>query len=394
MCFSLAALNILQAGHVFKLIDLDASINFKESGAFSGLKYSSACLPPEMFWKTGDDNVKVRAVQDWSPDEGYDLVPASPAHDMWALGCMLFLLCTGGTLFVSTVSDDLMYERDWNELWEWTEVTKRSKLELVQNHLARNLLSLLLMKNPRLRLDAAHVLTHPFLTGVSGSRLQGSAPKWDVFLSYRVDSDLGHVEELYHALVGNSLNVWWDKKCLLPGQNWEEGFRSGLVQSRCLVCLLSRESIKSPTRDWHNIEKLVETSKCDNVLLEWRLALELKDRGMLEGVFPVMIGDKDSNGEYSNYFVTSCNPAPPDIVVEALETKLHESLVREGLGSPYIDRVTVKSLCTSVLSNQGGFYHGKRESFFDTIVGSICDMVAHCKSVSTAASVHHSIHTI
>jgi len=95
MCFSLAALNILQAGHVFKLIDLDASINFKESGAFSGLKYSSACLPPEMFWKDGNGMIKVRSVQDWSPQAGYDLVVATPALDMWSLGCVLFLLTTG-----------------------------------------------------------------------------------------------------------------------------------------------------------------------------------------------------------------------------------------------------------------------------------------------------------
>jgi len=146
------------------------------------------------------------------------------------------------------VSDELMYEEDFLKLWEWTEATKRSKLDQVKNSLAKNLLSLLLMKNPRSRLDAGHVLSHPFLTGISGSRLPGAEPKWDVFLSYRVDSDLDHAEELYHALIASGLRVWWDKKCLLPGLNWEEGFCSGLVGSRCLVCLLSREAIKSPTR--------------------------------------------------------------------------------------------------------------------------------------------------
>ena len=250
------------------MIDLDAAVHFN-GNAHVGLKYSSAFLPPEMFWKDGDNVVRVRSLQNWTADAGYDLVLAAPAHDIWSLGCVLFLLCTGITLVCGNVIDDLMYEEDFIKLWEWTEATKRSKLSQLKNHLARNLLSLLLMKNPRSRLDASHVLSHPFQTGV----------------------------------------------CFL-------------------VNLLSRDAIKCPTRDWHNIEKLAEGSKCDNVLLEWRLALELHERGMIEGIFPVMIGDKRPYGEYSNYFSSGCNPNPPDIVVHALESKLIDHLGREGLGSP------------------------------------------------------------
>ena len=214
---SVVALNILQVGTVLKLIDLDAAVNYKEN-AHVGLRYSTAYLPPEMFWKDGNGTIQVRSPQDWSPDAGYDLVLAAPAHDMWSLGCVLFLLCTGITQLLGDVNDDLMYEEDLVKLWEWKERTKRSKLMRVKNHLARNLLSLLLMKNPGSRLDASHVLSHPFLTGVTGTRLAGTEPKWDVFLSYRVDSDSDHVEELYNVLIVKGLKVWWDRKCLLPAQ--------------------------------------------------------------------------------------------------------------------------------------------------------------------------------
>jgi len=333
-----------------------------------------------MFWKNADGAVKVRSVQDWTPDAGYELLPVSPAQDMWSLGCVLYLLYSGATLFQGNISDDMVSERDLLELWDWSEATKRNKLEQVKNHLARNLLSLLLIKNPRLRLDANHVLSHPFLTGVVGSRLQGSEPKWDVFLSYRVDSDLDHVEELYNALVERGLRPWWDKKCLLPGQNWEEGFCSGLVSSKCVVCLLSRGAVKSPTKESQNFEKLTTNSKSDNVLLEWRLALELKERGMIEGIFPVFIGDHVDGGEYSNYFSSGCNPDPPDLVVEALETKLCDHLGREGLGSPYQDRLTVKAIVTAILSNQGGFYSGRKEVFLSSVAVSICDMAKNCST--------------
>eukprot|EP01042_Synura_sphagnicola_P036346 gene36346-biopygen3088 len=47
------ALNILQVSHTLKLIDFDGSSSFKNS-EYDGLKYSSACLPPEMFWKGAD----------------------------------------------------------------------------------------------------------------------------------------------------------------------------------------------------------------------------------------------------------------------------------------------------------------------------------------------------
>ena len=102
---------------------------------------------------------------------------------------------------------------------------------------------------------------------------------------------------------------------------------------------------------------------------------------MIEGIFPVMIGDKSPDGDYSNYFSRSgCNPNPPDIVVHALESKLIDHLGREGLGTPYADRLPLRSICTAILSNQGGFYAGRKEDFFDPIVVSITSMVDHCVS--------------
>jgi len=366
-----SALNILQVGHTLKLIDFDACASF-EDNAYDGMKYSSACLPPEMFATTPSGRVVVRAAKKWTPTAGYDLLPASPAHDMWSLGCVLYLLCTGVTLFLSTIDDELAFENDKEVLYNWTDDVKQQKLSIVKNHLSKNLLSLLLNKNAKARPDASHVLGHPFLTGNVFSRLQGEEPKWDVFLSYRVDSDLRHAAELYEALIGKGIKVWWDRTCLRPGQNWEEGFCCGLVSSRNLVCLMSRGAIRNPTVDSSNFEKLTVGSKCDNVLLEWRLGLELKERGMIEGIFPVMIGDLEPDGNYTHYFKSGCNPNAPDIVVESVETKLKEHLNREGLGLPYTEDMSVRDILTTILSNQGGFYCGDHESFLPSVISAIC----------------------
>ena len=141
------------------------------------------------------------------------------------------------------------------------------------------------------------VLAHPFLSGRKVARMVGEKPKFDVFLSYRVDADGGstvlkHVEKLYHLLIAKGLTVWWDAKCLLKGEDWEQGFCEGLVNSRTFVPLWSRSAINHPTIAWQNFSHLtIDQPRCDNVFLEHRLAIELQGLGLIEKVFPVLIGD-------------------------------------------------------------------------------------------------------
>eukprot|EP01041_Mallomonas_annulata_P014762 gene14762-biopygen7665 len=225
--------------------------------------------------------------------------------------------------------------------------------------------------------SAERALTHPFFTGKQCTRLQGEKAAWDIFLSYRVASDSHHVEMLYDALTAKGLKVWWDKKCLLPGKDWEEGFCNGLVNSETFVCLLSRNAIKHSSKDWQNFEKLQRTSPCDNVLLEWHLALELRERGMISGIYPVMIGDKDLEEQYSNYFTSGYNPsAAPAVAIDSVETKFGERLDREGLGFPYKKSDTVSGVLGAILANQGGFIQGDLNTAMCIVVEKIVDMAA------------------
>jgi hypothetical protein len=57
-------------------IDLDSSAPI-DSG-FSGAKFSSAFTPPEL--------IRIEPMRDGMP---FDLVPARPAHDVFALGVVL-----------------------------------------------------------------------------------------------------------------------------------------------------------------------------------------------------------------------------------------------------------------------------------------------------------------
>jgi hypothetical protein len=74
------------------------------------------------------------------------------------------------------------------------------------------------------------------------------------------------------------------------GESWEKGFSDGLVKSSIFMPILSRGSINDSTNPRSNFTKLTETSNCDNMLLEYRIALDLFARGMLDFVYPIMIG--------------------------------------------------------------------------------------------------------
>jgi len=96
---------------------------------------------------------------------------------------------------------------------------------------------------------------------------------------------------------------------------------------------------------------------------------------MLNGIFPVMVGDVTDNGEYSNYFTSGCKPSAPHVSLNELESKLREHLDREGLGYPYKDAETVRSILDFILSNQGGFIEGDLIAAVERVCSSVRAMV-------------------
>ena len=85
------------------------------------------------------------------------------------------------------------------------------------------------------------------------------APEWMVRAKRRA----------YLFLTSDRIHVWWDKKCLKQGEDWEEGFVNGLFSSTIFMPILSAAAVAP-------FDGLTSSSDCDNLLLELRLALELK----------------------------------------------------------------------------------------------------------------------
>ena len=380
-------LNVVRIDGDYRLIDLDAAIPYRE-GLPVGVKYSSAYVPPEMLAIVSGEPV----VRSYTLDESkrpitsslsYELLPAHPSFDIWSLGVTLYHVFCGETLF--NANDEGNIDLEQREiLYHWTDEFKNKKLDKITDALAHNLLYRLLSKDSSKRPDIPHILVHPFLSNKNVSRLVGEEAEYDVFISYRVASDSHHAAHIYHELTKMGLRVWWDQTCLQPGVPWEEGFCDGLVNCRAFVPLLSRGAINHPTNDRLSFAALKpDTPYCDNVLLEYRLALELRAFYLIETIFPVMIGDSltsdiDSN-EYTHYFASGCHPEAPPVSVEAVEVKLREHLDRQGLGAPMTQGGTVKDVLGELTACQGGFVVGAGKTAFSGVLKSIESMVHHLK---------------
>jgi hypothetical protein len=217
----------------------------------------------------------------------------------------------------------------------------------------------LLHKDPTKRPSIARALQHPFFTGQKVVRMAGDAAEWDVFISYRVASDAKIAEALHSERTKLGLRVFYDKVCLRTGQEWRDGFFDGLVKSRLFLPIISRGAIKtvdaSNNNVWGNWEALTASSGCDNVLLEHRAALECRDRGLLEAVVPLFVGDETAppSGIRGEYFKGGCEPKPADVVVASVEAELISQLDRAGLGTPYANNVTSKKVFELIKGFQG-----------------------------------------
>lgn len=392
-------LNIVRTEDVrWKMIDMDATCVIGKDPV--GFKSSSAYVPPEAVYINEDRTkavVRSQFIKECEP------LVAHPSFDIWSLGCILYQLCNREVkqLFQAGQDDNLSCDINDDEtlftLGDWTPAVKEKKLNRCMDPMVKNLLSQMLNKDPMKRPPISRILAHPFVSQKQVARLIGEEAEFDVFISYRVASDAKHAELLYNLLTSKGLKVWWDKLCLEPGVEWKEGFCAGLINSRTFVCILSPDAINHPEVDRQSFARLTPASACDNVLLEHRLALELRSMGLIEKVYPVMIG-KCYGTNVENFFATGGMPKCPNISVDAVEKDLRVHLDSQALGSPLDDSVTVATVLQAITSCQGAVIEGELNVAFeaasDTIVGMLEDLKAEdrARTVKSVVNAGHPTH--
>ena len=92
------ALNIMRLEGVFRLIDFDASVSYRNK-QYVGAKHSSAYCPPEMLSLVNSESDSALCVRTYRTDTSgapiqgdlpYSLLLAHPSYDMWSLGVTLY----------------------------------------------------------------------------------------------------------------------------------------------------------------------------------------------------------------------------------------------------------------------------------------------------------------
>lgn len=192
-----------------------------------------------------------------------------------------------------------------------------------------------------------------------------------------------YIYQVHHSCMYEYVNV--------TGKEWEKGFANGLADSSILIPILSRGALNDALNDRSNVTKLTESSECDNVILEYRLGQELKLRDMIHYIYPIFMGDK--NGDvYSDYFASGCHPKfkkDDHVVVDKIETKLHEHLDNIGLGSPMNDNVSVADIINAVTANQGAFVQGTLEESCNKIKVDVISMIEKLKETLEEAIIQN-----
>ncbi|KAI9203355.1 uncharacterized protein BJ171DRAFT_150416 [Polychytrium aggregatum] len=122
----------------------------------------------------------------------------------------------------------------------------------------------------------------------------------DFFISYRVSSEHNLAEKLALYLQSSEFtdrlkaytkggapklpHVYLDVNCLVYGKAWEQGFLSGLVNSKIAILLISDQAL----------ERVRTADKPDNLLLEWEFAVDLCKTGKLE-IVPFLVAEESGD---------------------------------------------------------------------------------------------------
>lgn len=193
-----------------------------------------------------------------------------------------------------------------------------------------------------------------------------------IFLSYRVDSDQELARALHKQLTAVGLRVWFDEKCLAPGESWEDGFARGLLGSKVFVPVLSRDGLA-------RFARLREDSDVDNVLLEHLLALEQHQRQRLHAIFPIFVGSLNAQGMHGHLLKEGGMPtcADADVPVRAVEARARDHLARQhgaSDGGLLVGDRSPRGVLTQLKKYQGEFIVGERDVALERIGRKVCAM--------------------
>ena len=164
----LKPLNITRMDGQWLAIDLDAVCEIGKDPV--GSKSSSVYIPSEAIYVDTEKDIAAVKSEKHRADNGldYDLLIAHVSFDIWSLGVIIYQLLNTEVLplFQAGQDDNLLSDKTRPDnlfvLADWPDEVKDRKLSIIEDPVARNLLSLMLVKDPSKRYNLEQISAHPF----------------------------------------------------------------------------------------------------------------------------------------------------------------------------------------------------------------------------------------
>jgi hypothetical protein len=157
-----------------------------------------------------------------------------------------------------------------------------------------------------------------FASDLHGCLVQKGEGVYSAFISYRVFSQKYHAMLLYDVLnntttaAGHRVIVYLDVKRLVKGEDWEEGFSNGLLNSLVALPLLSSGVIDPMTKLRGNSDDPEDNVLKELLIMQALLNSDDDSSKKLEAIFPILIGKPCAPGDVDypctgNFFADGSN---------------------------------------------------------------------------------------
>ena len=231
----------------------------------------------------------------YAPPEAFcNATAVSYPSDVWSLAASLFHLVAGNLPYEeqSTVGLSVSIAGDLDP----PSPDIRDKAPEIIRSSISSTFATVIAKGMEKRMERRYQSVDEFASDLHGCLVKRGESLYSAFISYRVFSEKYHAMLLYDVLnntttpAGHRVIVYLDIKRLVNGEDWEDGFSMGLLNSLVALPLLSAGVI-----DPLSTLKGSNDDDQDNVAKELIIMQALQESesdlvGKLEVIFPIIIG--------------------------------------------------------------------------------------------------------
>jgi serine/threonine protein kinase len=247
-----------------------------------------------------------------SPENFCNVKDVSFTSDVWSLAAALFHLVSGELPFAeqTTVALSVSIAGDLDK--PTPDIRDRAPEEIRSN--ISSAFAAVIAKGMEKRAINRYQSVDEFASDLHGCLVKRGEGLYSVFISYRVVSEKYHAMMLYDVLnntttpAGHRIIVYLDIKRLVKGEDWEEGFSLGLLNSLVALPLLSAGVIEPLTKLSGSPEDREDNVAKELIIMQALQYANEDTVGKLETIYPVIIGkpleESDPSYPYTGNFFT------------------------------------------------------------------------------------------